>query len=548
MKSLIAGAWRKLRGRPDAEASATYHAGADLCSGELALWRPPLVSADGELLNERETLVARTQDMIRNHGLLNGAVQTHLDNIIGSGLRLSAKPDHVALGLSRDWAKDWQRRTEAAFRQWADDIDCFCDASRRNQFAGLLAQGYRSYLLSYEILASAEWLPRPGARYATAIQMIDPARLSTPAGQMESDTLRAGVELGPMGEPVGYWIASHLQADPFPNAGMRTWKLIPRETPWGRRQIIHIFESERPGQSRGKNGLVSVLSKMKMLEKFEQATLQAAILNAMYAAVIESSMDWSSVGLAIGASQKNDPLETYVGQKQKFHKGGTIRYNGVKIPHLYPGEQLKFLQPEHPTTAFSSFEEAVLRYLAGGFNLSYEQLSRDYSKTNYSSARAAMLEAWKFFQSRRYFIGARFATEIYALWLEEAMSRGIVETPTGAPSFWEAKTAWTRCSWIGPGRSHIDPQKESAAMVTDLDACVTTLEKECAERGLDWEEVVEQRAEEFKRMSGLFGVPVSELITRGRGGGSAPEQRDTDERDEADRREQRRRSREDAHA
>ena len=36
------------------------------------------------------------------------------------------------------------------------------------------------------------------------------------------------------------------------------------------------------------------------------------------------------------------------------------------------------------------FEQSLLRYIAAALGVSYEQLSKDYSQTNYSSARAAM--------------------------------------------------------------------------------------------------------------------------------------------------------------
>lgn len=510
-------------GRPIVRAEAHY--AADTFAPELRSWTPDLQSADGELLPELDTLRARTADMIRNHGLTSGAVQTHLDNIIGAGLRLSAKPDWRVLGLDREWAREWQRDVEAKFWHWAYDPDRFCDAARRKNFAEMLAQGYRSYLVRFEILATAEWLPRPGARYATAIQMVDPARLCNPDGVPDSDQLRGGVELGVYGDPVAYWIVSRLQGDPLQFQTLRRWKRIARETPWGRSQVLHVYEEEQAGQTRGKNGIVSVLARMKMLEKFEQVHLQAAILNAMYAAVIESSLDWTSVGSAIGATSTSDPVLGYMGNRAAWHKEGNVRYNGVRIPHLFPGEQLKLLAPQHPNAAFASFEEAALRYIAGGLNLSYEQLSRDYSKTNYSSARAAMLETWRFFSSRRKFIANRFATAVYALWLEEAIDRGVVEVPPGAPSFYAAKSAWTRCQWIGPGRGHIDPLKEANATKVEYDLGLTTLEKEAAERGEDWEELLEQRAEEKRRAEELG-------VTIGAPGMATPQPAPDDEEDD----------------
>lgn len=473
------------------------HEAASRTSDELARWNPSMLSADAAYLPEREILQSRTADMIRNNGIASGAVQIHLDNVIGSGLTLSAKPDAPALGIEQDAAEELEEQIETRWRQWAYDIDCHCDATRQAQFPGLLAQAYRSYLTAFEITASAEWLPRRRA-YATAIQLIDPLRLSQPQGMPENDRMRAGIEFDALGAPIAYHVSSEHRISPFMSDKMLTWTRIPRETSWGRTRFIHIFDIEQPGLSRGKNGIVSVLSKLKMLEKFEQASLQAAILNAVYAAVIESPMDWQSVGGALGAGAEADPMLQYMGNVSEWHKASKIRYNGLQIPHLFPGEKFELKSPEHPMANFGQFEEAVLRYIAAGYNLSYEQLSRDYSKTNYSSARAAMLESYRFFHGRQTFIGGRFASVVYALWMEEAFDRGDLQVPAGAPSFWDAKTAYTRAQWIGPGRGHVDPLKEANGDKVYFSMGVGTLEEMYAARGQDWREQIRQRAQERK--------------------------------------------------
>jgi capsid protein len=45
--------------------------------------------------------------------------------------------------------------------------------------------------------------------------------------------------------------------------------------------------------------------------------------------------------------------------------------------------------------------------------------------------------------------------------------------------------------------------KEAQAAQIRMDAGISTLEDECAEQGLDWEEVLEQRARERSRMEEL---------------------------------------------
>ena len=508
------------RGRPFMR---TAHEGADLAGRELGGWFPGRFSADGALLPELETLRDRTNDIIRNNGFASGAVQTHVDNVIGSGLLLNAKPDRRALGVKpedeamQEILDELEDEIEAKFDAWSEDLGCYADASRKARLSGLLAQAYRSYLMSFEILATAEWLKRPGTKYRTAVQLIDPARLSNPHGKSDDEVFRAGVERGPMGEPVAYHIASHIQGDFIGiRQGIQTWTRVPRETPWGRQMVIHVFDNDQPGQSRGKNGLVSVLKKHKMVDKWEGVALEAAIFNAMYAAYIQSSLDWQSVAQAMGAATASndastDPTLYYLKNASAFHKAaGSVTFNGLKVPHLFPGEELKHLAPQHPTAAFNAFEEAALRYLAAGWNLTYEQLSRDYSKTNYSSARAALLEAWRFFSGKQYTVGGFFATQVYALWLEEAIERGEIVLPAGLPDFYEAKAAWCTCDWIGPGRGHIDPLKEENARKVRFSMKLTTLEREAALDGNRWRDLIDQHAQEA-RYAKKRGVDIAGL-------------------------------------
>ncbi len=260
-----------------------------------------------------------------------------------------------------------------------------------------------------------------------------------------------------------------------------------------RAQVIHVYDQEYPGQTRGKGGFTSVLKRVKKLDRYEDVTLEAAVVNSMYAAVIES--DLASAMDAIGGTD----VAEYVKQVHAFNKGSPLEFDGVKIPHLFPGEKLNLPRPGQPTDTFAPFEDAFLRHFAAGTNLSYEQLARDYSKTNYSGARAGLEQAWRFFQGRRDLIGGEYATQEYALWLEEAIDRGDVEIPPGAPDFYAAKTAWVRCQWIGPAKGNIDPLKDAKGDALLHDYGVKTLERWCAEQGVDWEENLEQKAREIKR-------------------------------------------------
>lgn len=495
-------------GRPLRMQQDTAYSGASRFDAEMLSWRPALQSPDVELLPERDTMVARTRDLRRNNPLASGAVQSHIDTVVGSGLRLVAKPDWKALGLSVEWAEAWEREVQGRWRLYAEDPDFYCDAGRRLNFSGLLNQGYRSYMESSEILATLEWLPRRSDRYATCVNMVHPDRLSNPRDRADAWRLRGGVELDGFGGPLAYHLRNAHESDQrWIDAPAWGWKRVPTYTVRGRRQVIHIFDCEQPGQTRGKPAFVSVLSDMWMLKRWKKASVQAAIINAMYSATIKSSM--ADVRDALGESNNDDQLKAYMAAKQAWHKDKSVHFDGAKVLQLLPGEEFDLKSAQHPAAGFAEFESATLRHIAAGLNMSYEQLSRDYSKTNYSSARAAMLEAWRFFSGRRHHIASAFASQIYACWLEEALDRADVQIPRGAPDFYTAKTAWTRCQWIGAPRGHIDELKEIEARREKYELGITTLEALCAEEGEDWEEIQEQRARERARITALGMNPDS---------------------------------------
>jgi lambda family phage portal protein len=192
--------------------------------------------------------------------------------------------------------------------------------------------------------------------------------------------------------------------------------------------------------------------------------------------------------------------------RSEFHDKRGLTLNGVQIPKLFPGEKFGLQAAARPAAQFGSFEEACLRNIAAGVGLSYEQLSQDWSKTNYSSARAALLEVWRGFNRTRARFCEQFATPVFALWLEEAINRGDIKLPKGAPDFYAAKAAYCRVKWIGPARGWVDPTKEATAAQLRMDIGLSTLEDECSEQCKDWEEVLHQRKRELDLIDKL-GLP-----------------------------------------
>lgn len=475
-----------------ASASETAHFAASRRVRELANWTPGLDSATTELDGERQTIEARAYDLERNHGVAAGAIQTRVDNIVGTGLRLSAKPDYIALGRTKEWADAWARNVEARWRAFADVPEF--DAARRLTFGGSCALALRTCSLAGDAFALALWLPgRPGARYSTALQMIDPARVCTPDGTVNSAGLFEGIEFNDYGEPVAAHIRRAHPADVYRVPGVKPgWERVPWRLSNGRPRIVHLFEQRRVDQPRGKSIFASVMGAFRMLDHYQRMELQTAVVSSMIAAFVETPMSGDAIAELFGGGKE------YVAAKS----GWDVKLEGASVIPLFPGEKLNPFTPTRPNAAYAAFVEAVLRYIATGLNMPYELLMKDFSKTNYSSARAALLEAWRYFLSARQWLATYWCTPIYGLWLEEAIQRGEVE----APDFYENRAAYMRAVWVGPGRGWVDPMKEAQASRERMAGGVSTLETECAEQGGDWEEIMEQRAEESRRAAQL-GLP-----------------------------------------
>ncbi len=155
---------------------------------------------------------------------------------------------------------------------------------------------------------------------------------------------------------------------------------------------------------------------------------------------------------------------------------------------------------------YSVFEQSLLRYIAAGLGVSYEQLSRNYAQMSYSTARASANESWAYFMGRRKFVASRQASQMFLCWLEEAIARRVVTLPSKARfSFQEARSAWGNCDWIGSGRMAIDGLKEVQEAVMLIEAGLSTYEKECAKRGDDYQEIFAQQVRETmeRRAAGL---------------------------------------------
>lgn len=514
--------------------------GASRTSSELALWSPPIRSADADILPEKTITDARVQDTIRNDAYVRGAAVFKKDSIVGEMFLLNSKPNWRVLGLDAEWAEEFQLEVEAKFTLYAESIRNFPDAGRRNTLTGLVRLAVGVFSVANEVLASVEWL-RSGYRpFSTALQMIDLDRLSNPEHLMDSRFLRRGVQRDRFGAPIGYHIRESHPGDILEDGNWR-WKYIPAtrgqvtgNAGWDRPQMIHIVDQWRPDQSRGISDMVAALKEMRMTKRFRDVVLQSAVLNASYAASIESDLP-AEVALSQAGGENrsavSDYASDYLGQVAEYVGGSrNIHLDGVKVPVFYPGTRMNLQPAGTPGGVGTDYESSLLRYIAANLGVSYEQLSKDYSKANYSNLRAALADTERRIRVQKRMVADRFATIFFRLWLEEAINkREITSMPRNAPNWYDGlnQEAYSACDWIGASVGQIDELKETQAAVLRINNGLSTREIEMARLGRDWRSVFDQlyREKAVAEEKGLlFGADKSSQNMMNAAGGSVPDE------------------------
>lgn len=505
--------------------------GSSRLSRELASWGARLASADSILLRQKDTLDARSMDLERNDGYISRGIQMHKDSIVGDLYRLSHKPNYKLLGLDEVWAEEFQEKVESWYTAYAESPDCWIDAARKSTFTDLVRLSVATSVVMGENLSTAEWIRQSNRPFYTAIQMIDPIRLCNPEGKSDSPTLRKGVLSDRYGAPFIAYIRESMPSD-YWATDMWRWKAIPFYKPWGRKMVLHHYEQNRIGQSRGVGRMVSILKETRMGKKYNDMVLQNAVLNASFAAVLESDLPpadaFESIsgdsGLNTWVANYLEGLAAYTGESPNMH------IDGVRIPHAYPGTKLKIQNPGQPGGIGTSFEESMNRRVAAGFGLSYEEFTGDFTKTNYSSYKGASGLTHRMLMGTKKKAADAFATDVFRLCFEEALNAGEFDDvlPRNAPNFYDGmnKDYYTNCNWIGASRGQVDELKETEAAVLRIKSGLSTYEVECARFGDDYREVFKQKAREAKLMQEnnlVFDMGGSSGGTKDAGGNAANE-------------------------
>lgn len=469
-------------------------------------------TADEDVLPGLDDLRARSRHMMMNAPIARGAVQTVVTNAVGAGLRVSAQPDRAALlmlrGVTEAQAGEFE---DAAQREWRlFNRKEHADIHGRMSFRRMQELAFRSVLVSGDCFVAVVQARR-GSPYDFALQLIEADRVCNPHYRSDTDTLAGGIEYDESGTP----LAIHVAEITRKGGAKRNWRRLAMRAADGTPRVLHLVQQERIGQSRGVPYLAPVIGPLKDLDRYSEAELTAAVLNASIAIVSQS---------ADGAADlAEDAART--GQAQPGFLRANIEFEpGMVLEGFAPNEGPKSFAADRPNAGFDPFVQAVLRQVGVALELPFEVLVKHFT-ASYSAARAALLQAWSFFRGRREWLAEEMCQPVYELVLRNAILRGRLM----APGFLEdaaVRAAWVGTRWTGPSMGQIQPQAEIRAAREAVEARFTSRTRVAAEIfGDDWEAVEDELAWEDERIAGAR--PGDPLI--GHNGGPPIEEPDRPE-------------------
>jgi len=401
-----------------------------------------------------ETLAAAAPSRSRarhahaNNGYISNGVAAIVAEAVGAGIEpASAHPD-----------TDLREPLNQAFLSFAETAD----AEGRTDLRGLLAQMVQACVVDGESFAVIEE-DRDGITLRLVpAEMVDESKTADLPG---GGYIAAGIEFDARGRRVAYHIQPHRPTELFPTAGEPI--RVPAE------DVLHLMRPLGPGQVRGVTWLAPILLTLNELDQLQDALLVGAKIAAMHAGFVTDQNN-----LGGGAFPDADDLTDI-----------SLEPGVVRV--LPAGTDIKFNSPTEAKDSID-FAKLTLGQIAAGLGIPQHLLDGDLSNANYSSLRAGLLPfRQKIEQFQYHCIIPQVLAPLWRRVITRAYVAGTLDLSELAPAF--------KVEWLTPRAMQVDPQKDTAALIAQIDAGLTSRTQAVASLGWNAADLDAERAAERER-------------------------------------------------
>lgn len=443
-------------------------------------WLSHPVTAEWLIRQHQRVLVARSREQAVNNDYAKAFIRMARQNIVGpKGVMLQAQ--------SRDESGKLDtlanQSIEAAFDKWGHRDSC--DVAGRQSWRSLQASAVISAVKDGEFMFRKIFGADAGP-FGFALQALDPQRCDPAFDRYDLPNgafIRSGIEFNKYGRAVAYHFGVAQESDAYYDysyAG-RNYHRIPAD------EIIHGFLPDMVGQKRGLPWMATGLFRMKQLVGFEDA----AIVNARIGASKMGVIQWRD---GHGPEMDDEDLEAF----EMDADPGTF-------PILPEGAELHEWNPQYPSGEFASFNKAMLRGIAAGFGVLYNNLANDLEGVNFSSIRQGTLDEREHWKEMQEWLIESLVQPVFEAWLPRALLAGHIAVK-GRPLKAERIDRYNVVSWQPRRWAWIDPRADVDAAVTAKNHLLLSPGQIIRENGRDPSDVWREIAADIEEMRAA-GIP-----------------------------------------
>jgi lambda family phage portal protein len=434
-------------------------------------------SADAELATSLVATRNRSRMLVRDASYAKRARTVVVNNVIGSGIGMQGqiRTTRNTLNTSANQA------LEEAWDRWCEGLNCHTGG--RLHFADMERLLLGEVFEAGDVGIRIHYSKFGDSEVPLSLEVVESERLlddfHTPyVNVTPGNQLRMGIEVDAFGRPQFYWLRKRHPSDlRFTDLGPDTIERVPAD------QFIHLAVIDRWPQTRGAPWMHTAIRRLNDMDGYSEAEIIRARAQAVRMGFIETPEE------AADFSEETDDGSFEIEMEPGL------------ITRLNPGEKWQESQVTAPNPQLDPFMRYMLREMAAGTGVSYESLSRDYSQSNYSSSRLALLDDRDLWKTLQLWFIRNFRTRVHRLFVRQAVLA--VAVPGISVEQYALDSRKFEAVRFKPrGWTWIDPTKEVEAATQAVKSGFTTVSEVIAQNGngRDIEDVIEERRQELDMM------------------------------------------------
>lgn len=404
---------------------------------------------------DRMQIIQRCMDLWRNDFLAAAIGRRMEDNIVGAGITPQAKTKDPA----------WNTASEQFWGEWTK----VCDIRRRLDMTQMQKKVVSARMFQGDI----GFLFLDNGK----LQPIEGERIATPEDKKKSGKrIVEGIEVDKStGEPLGYYIFDRDDKGMIDTKG-KEYKYIPQN------DIVYCSSPFRTDQLRALPEITPVIHMLGQLKAFGDALLSKAQLDAMHAWAIKSN---SITGPGNLGSRLGSSSEATGAKYERFERG--MNY------YLRPDEDAVSLASNTPNAQFAEYFRILIRCIGSPLGLPLEILLMDFSLTNFSASRAALLQTYQTFATWQNWLVSSFLQRVWNWRIAKAIEAKILPP---APKE-NGQSQWYKVDWSFPEYGWIDPNNEAISEQREIAMGKKPLRDIIRKTGKDIEDVLRAKRDDI---------------------------------------------------